>query len=143
MPGLLKWPSPAKKVLDKRKLTGFIKTSGKTGLHIYIPCSGMSFQQARALAYKLADEIHELVPRISTRQESISNRGDKVYIDAGQNDYADTLAAPYSIRPSHQPLVSTPLEWKEVKKGLDRYAFTMDSISARLRKKRRSVGRTA
>ncbi len=125
----------AKKLLDKRKLTGFIKTSGKTGLHIYIPCSGIHFQQARALAYKLADEIHEQVPDISTRQESVSNRGDKVYIDAGQNDYADTLAAPYSIRPYHQPLVSTPLQWKEVKKGLDRYAFTMDSISARLLKK--------
>jgi bifunctional non-homologous end joining protein LigD len=125
----------AHKVLNKHTLTGFIKTSGKTGLHIYIPCSHITFSEARPLAYKIADEVYKLVPKISTREESISLRGDKVYIDAGQNDYADTLAAPYSIRPYHQPLVSAPLEWKEVKKGLDRYAFTMDTIQKRLDKK--------
>jgi bifunctional non-homologous end joining protein LigD len=123
------------KVLRKHKLTGFIKTSGKTGLHIYIPCSSITHSEARTTAYKIADEVHKLVPKISTRKESIELRGDKVYIDAGQNDYADTLATPYSIRPYHQPLASTPLEWKEVKKGLDRYAFTMDTIHARLEKK--------
>jgi bifunctional non-homologous end joining protein LigD len=125
----------ARKVLTKHKLTSFIKTSGKTGLHIYIPCSNITFSKARTTAYTIADNIHKLVPRISTREESIDLRRDKVYIDAGQNDYADTLAAPYSIRPYHQPLVSTPLEWKEVKKGLDRYAFTMDTIQTRLNKK--------
>lgn len=125
----------ARKVLQKHKLTGFIKTSGKTGLHIYIPCSGFTFGEARRISYKIADEIHKLLPEISTREESIDLRGDKVYIDAGQNDYADTLAAPYSVRPYHQPLVSTPLEWKEVKKGLDRYSFNMETIQARLEKK--------
>jgi len=123
------------KVLKIRKLTGFVKTSGKTGLHIYIPCSGINFGEARATAYKIADEVHKLVAKISTREESIDLRGDKVYIDAGQNDYADTLAAPYSIRPYHQPLVSAPLEWKELKKGLDRYAFTMNSMQERLNRK--------
>lgn len=125
----------AHKIISKRKLTSFIKTSGKTGLHIYIPCSNITFSEARAKAYKLADEIYKVVPNISTREESISLRADKVYIDAGQNDYADTLAAPYSIRPYHLPLVSTPLEWKEVKKGLNRYSFTMDTIQKRLEKK--------
>jgi bifunctional non-homologous end joining protein LigD len=100
----------AKKILDKRKLTGFVKTSGKSGLHIYIPCSGIPFSKARALAYIISDEVHLLVPKISTREESKDLRGDKVYIDAGQNDYADTLAAPYAVRPYHEPLVSTPLE---------------------------------
>jgi bifunctional non-homologous end joining protein LigD len=125
----------AKKVLDKHRLISFIKTSGKTGLHIYLPFSGFTFKNARSLAYQLADEMHNVVSKISTRQESKDLRGENVYIDAGQNDYADTLAAPYSIRPYHQPLVSTPLEWKEVKKGLDRYAFTMDTIRKRIEKK--------
>lgn len=125
----------AGKLLNKHKLTGFIKTSGKTGLHIYIPCSNITHKEARAISYKIADEIHKQVPKVSTREESIDLRGDKVYIDAGQNDYADTLAAPYSVRPYHQPLVSTPLEWKELKKGLDRYAFTIDTIQLRLDKK--------
>jgi bifunctional non-homologous end joining protein LigD len=125
----------AKKILDKHKLRGFVKTSGKTGLHIYIPCSKISFGEARSLAYKLADEVHILVPKISTREESINLRGDKVYIDAGQNDYADTLAAPYAVRPYHEPLVSAPLEWIELKKGLDRYSFTIETIQTRLNKK--------
>ncbi|MCW3109948.1 MAG: ligase [Segetibacter sp.] len=122
----------AKQVLDKLKLTGFIKTSGQTGLHIYVPCSGFDFKQARTLGSMLADRVHALVPDISTRNESISLRDENVYIDAGQNDYADTLAAPYCIRPYHAPLVSTPLEWKELNSKLDRYAFTMDSIGKRL-----------
>ncbi|MBE8970160.1 DNA ligase D [Nostocales cyanobacterium LEGE 12452] len=125
----------AHQVLSKNKLKAFPKTSGKTGLHIYIPCSGLDFHQARERANELADQIHELVPDISTRSEGISNRKGKVYIDANQNDYADTLAAPYCIRPYHEPLVSTPLDWKEVKPGLDRYAFNLKTIEARLAKK--------
>ncbi|WP_343558936.1 DNA ligase D [Sphingobacterium sp.] len=124
----------AKKILDKHKIKGFVKTSGKTGLHIYIPCSGFTFQQTRIIANSLADEIHQLVPDISTRNETINHRKGKVYIDANQNDYADTLAAPYSVRPYHKPIVSTPLEWKEVKPGLDRYRFTMEEILSRLEK---------
>ncbi|WP_376781278.1 MULTISPECIES: non-homologous end-joining DNA ligase LigD [Sphingobacterium] len=69
------------------------------------------------------------------RNETVNHRKGKVYIDANQNDYADTLAAPYSVRPYHQPIVSTPLEWKEVKPGLDRYKFTMNEILSRLDKK--------
>jgi bifunctional non-homologous end joining protein LigD len=125
----------AYQLLRKNKLDGFVKTSGKTGLHIYIPCSGIDFHQARERANQLADQVHELVPKISTRSEGVSNRKGKVYIDANQNDYADTLAAPYCIRPYHEPLVSTPLEWKEVKPGLDRYEFNMKTIEARLAKK--------
>ncbi|UPK67969.1 DNA ligase D [Chitinophaga filiformis] len=125
----------AKEVLDKRKIKGFLKTSGKTGIHIYLPCTQIDFTQSRIIASHLCDEIHELVPDISTRNESKNARGNKVYIDAGQNDYADTLAAPYSIRPYHQPLISTPLDWKELRPSLDRWAFNMETIHARLSKK--------
>lgn len=125
----------AKEVLTGSKLTSFIKTSGKTGMHIYIPCAGLNFKQTRTIANHLADEIHVLVKDISTRSESVNQRGDQVYIDANQNDYADTLAAPYAIRPYHEPLVSTPLEWREVKLTLDRYRFNKDMIIKRLEKK--------
>jgi bifunctional non-homologous end joining protein LigD len=124
----------SKEILKRHKLTSFVKTSGKTGIHIYVPCTGINFNESRKIANMIGDEIHELTKTISTRDESISRRGDNVYIDANQNDYADTIAAPYSIRPYHEPLVSTPLDWKEIKPGLDRYDFNMDTIHDRLKK---------
>jgi bifunctional non-homologous end joining protein LigD len=124
-----------REVLARLKITSFVKTSGKTGLHVYIPASGIDFTQSRAAADRIASEVHALVPGIATLEESIRLRGDKVYIDAHQNDYADTLAAPYSVRPYHEPLVSAPLEWKEVKPGLDRYRFNLTSIAERVEKK--------
>jgi len=125
----------AKKVLANYKLVSFIKTSGKTGLHIYIPITGIDFAAARNYSEKLGAEIDELTSSISTTQVSISLRGDKVFIDPSQNDYADTLAAPYSARPHRLPTVSTPLDWKEVKPGLDPTQFTIDTMMARIKKK--------
>ncbi len=130
----------AKEILDKYKLKAFVKTSGKTGIHIYVPCSGIDFFQSRKIANSIGDEIHSLTKSISTRHESINRRGNSVYIDANQNDYADTLAAPYSVRPYHEPLVSTPLDWKEIKIGLDRYDFNINTIDARLKKGDKFLG---
>ena len=79
--------------------------------------------------------IQELVPAISTTQISKNLRGDKVLIDPSQNDYADTLAAAYSVRPNKIPSVSTPLEWKEVNKKLDPANFTIETIGKRIKAK--------
>jgi bifunctional non-homologous end joining protein LigD len=125
----------AKQILKKHSLTSFIKTSGKTGIHIYIPVTDIDFPQARNFSEQLGKEIQALVPEISTTNVSINQRGDKVFIDPSQNDYADTLAAAYSARSHHLPTVSTPLEWKEIKSGLNPEAFTIDSILARITKK--------
>ena len=124
-----------KEVLLKYKLISFIKTSGKTGIHIYLPVSGIDNAGARRYSELLGKEIHQLVPKISTIQISKDLRGNKVLIDPSQNDYADTLASAYSVRPYHIPTVSTPLEWKEVKKGLDPSKFTIQTIHGRIKKK--------
>lgn len=124
-----------KKILDKYKLISFIKTSGQTGLHVYIPCSGFTFAQTRNFAEHLAEQIHQHVPGISTTSVSKNQRKDLVYIDAGQNDYADTLAAPYSVRPYHELIVSTPLEWQEVTAKLNRYDFTIEKVKDRIKQK--------
>jgi bifunctional non-homologous end joining protein LigD len=77
----------AKELLDKYKLISFVKTSGKTGLHIYLPSEGIKYGeekqkgQVRIIAEKLTNEIHELVPDITTTSFSQSGRGDKVYVD--------------------------------------------------------------
>jgi bifunctional non-homologous end joining protein LigD len=125
----------AKEVLEEYKLKSFIKTSGKTGLHIYIPVTGIDNAQARIYSKKLGELIHKKVPKISTLAISTNQRGDKVFIDPSQNDYADTLAAVYSARPFHIPTVSTPLEWKEVNEKLNPSDVTIDTIAERIKKK--------
>jgi bifunctional non-homologous end joining protein LigD len=124
-----------KEVLSKYKLRSFVKTSGKTGMHIYIPVRGITFPQARSYSELLSEQIHKLVPKISTTAISVSSRGAKLFIDPSQNDYADTLASAYSVRPHTRPTVSTPLDWKEIKAGLDPTAFTMDNILKRVTRK--------
>jgi bifunctional non-homologous end joining protein LigD len=125
----------AKEYCDAHKVKAFAKTSGKTGIHFYIPCAGISFGQARSIAERICSQIHELAKGSSTVSNSISSRDDKVYVDPSQNDYADTLAAPYSVRPHRIPTVSTPLEWGEIRRGLDPSRFTIDTIFERLKKK--------
>jgi bifunctional non-homologous end joining protein LigD len=125
----------AKEFFDKAKLKAFLKTSGKTGIHIYIPCINIDFKNARSIAEAICAGIQTLVPAITTTEVSVSNRGDKLYIDPSQNDFADTVAAPYSVRPFHKPTVSAPLEWKELKGAGDALQFDIHSIQKRLQRK--------
>ena len=83
----------------------------------------------------LNNEIHTLVPYISTINVNRNQLDKKVFIDFSQNDYADTLAAPHSVRPNTLPIVSTPIDWKEVKSGLHPQLFTIQTIFKRLNKK--------
>ena len=125
----------AKLFFDSKKLKAFPKTSGKTGIHLYLPCNGFSFPQAHRIAEQICKEVQLLVPEITTTEVSISKRGTKLYIDPNQNDEADTVAAPYSVRPYHHPAVSTPLEWKEINDKLDPLSFDISSIFKRLQQK--------
>jgi len=125
----------AKEIFDKLKIKAFPKTSGKTGMHFFIPCEGFSFPEARKIAVVVCKEINNLVPDISTTENTISNRGDKLFIDYNQNDEADTVAAVYSVRPAPTPTVSTPLEWKEINEKLDPESFNVYNILQRIEKK--------
>jgi bifunctional non-homologous end joining protein LigD len=131
----IKTAQAAKKVFDDYKLQSFVKTSGKTGMHLFLPCQGFTYPQARTLAEKLCQEIADQVPDIATTEVTIEHRGTKLFVDPSQNDYADTLACAYSVRPYKHPTVSTPLEWKEVKDKLDPGKFTMDTVPERMEKK--------
>jgi len=124
-----------KELLDQYKLQGFVKTSGKSGMHIYVPCTGIEYGTARTVAENMCQAIHELVPSITTVSTSVNSRGNKLYVDPSQNDYADRLAAAYCVRANYTPTVSTPLEWKEVKNGLDPQSFTIHTTSKRPAKK--------
>jgi bifunctional non-homologous end joining protein LigD len=126
----------ARKVLvTKYKLKAFPKTSGKTGLHIYIPCVGFDYKAARSISKKLCEEINGLAPDLTTMAENISSRGTKVFLDYTQNDYADTIASAYSLRPHHQPYVSAPLEWREIKEDLKPETFNIHTMPQRIEEK--------
>ncbi len=125
----------AKKVFDELKLSAYPKTSGKTGMHLLIPCKEFTFHEARTIAVQICEMINKQVPEITTVENTISKRGDKLFVDYNQNDEADTLAAPYSVRPAPQSTVSTPLAWKEINRKLDFKKFTIHTILQRIEKK--------
>jgi DNA ligase D-like protein (predicted 3'-phosphoesterase)/DNA ligase D-like protein (predicted polymerase) len=125
----------AKEFFDEQGLVSFIKTSGKTGMHLLLPCKGIEYGDTRMIAENICENIHQRVPSISTINTSTHSRGGKVYIDASQNDYGDRLVAAYSVRAYKQPYVSTPLSWDEVNLKLNRHVFTIHTIKERLNQK--------
>lgn len=132
---VIKTALAAKEIFDELKIKAFPKTSGKTGMHLFIPCEGFSFPDARKIALKICEEINNIVPDISTTENTISKRGSKLFIDYNQNDEADTVSSVYSVRPAHTPTVSTPLEWKEINESLDPKKFDINAIFKRVEKK--------
>jgi bifunctional non-homologous end joining protein LigD len=125
----------AKELFDQFRIKSFIKTSGKKGLHIFIPCCSIQFGEARTIAENICNAIHQQLPGITTMERSVSSRGNKLYVDPSQNDFSDRLAAAYCIRANKLPTVSTPLEWKEVRSNLHPRKFTIENIHKRLQKK--------
>ncbi len=125
-----------KEVLDRAKAIGYCKTSGATGVHIYIPLNAKyDFEISREFAHVIAELTRSLVPLITSLERSPSKRKKKVYIDFLQNRTGQTLAAPYSVRPKPAAPVSTPLEWKELKSVDSPEEFTIKTIFKRLKKK--------
>jgi len=124
------------KLLDKIHVPNFCKTSGATGLHIYVPTGAKyNYDQVKEFAHIVAILINHQLPDITSVERLPKKRQKKVYLDFLQNRKGQTLAAPYSVRPKPGATVSTPLEWKEVKKGLDPAKFTIKTIFDRLKKK--------
>lgn len=125
----------AKDFFDRHRLKAFAKTSGKTGMHLYLPCSGFNFQQARRIAEAICAEVQRIVPDVATTELRVADRGSKVYLDPNQNDFADTVAAPYSVRPSRHATVSAPLSWREVVPSLQPAQFDVHTMLKRLERK--------
>jgi len=124
-----------KEVLDMAKAAGFCKTSGATGIHIYVPLGGKyKFDKVRGFAEVLAHHVHNLLPDITSIERIPAKRRKKVYIDYLQNSRGQTLAAPYCVRPKPHAPVSTPLKWDEVKKISSPEEFNIKTIHKRLSK---------
>lgn len=123
-------------ILEKAGATSYCKTSGATGMHIYVPLHAVyPYDQVRPFAELVARLANEQLPKTTTLERPLHKRKGRIYIDYLQNSRGQTLASVYSLRPVPHATVSTPLEWKEVRHGLTPLDFDINSISRRLEKK--------
>jgi bifunctional non-homologous end joining protein LigD len=121
-------------VLDSLQIPSFPKTSGSTGIHIYIPLGAKyNYEQSKQLAELIANLVHEELPSFTSLVRDPRKRKDKIYIDYLQNRPIQTICAPYSVRPKPGATVSAPLHWDEVKKGLKISDFTMKNMLDRVK----------
>jgi bifunctional non-homologous end joining protein LigD len=104
-----------REILWKLGLEGYPKTSGATGMHIYVPLEAVyPYETVRKTAAFIASLVVAALPRIATTNRSVRQREGKVYIDYLQNARGQTICAPYSPRPLPGAPVSVPLTWEEV-----------------------------
>jgi bifunctional non-homologous end joining protein LigD len=119
-------------LLDSDGLTAYPKTSGKKGLHLYVPIEETPPERtsgyAKAAAERLAAEHRDLVV---SRMDKRLRRG-KVFVDWSQNNGAKTTVAPYSLRAADEPSVSTPVTWAEVENTEAPTVFEPGDVLARV-----------
>jgi bifunctional non-homologous end joining protein LigD len=114
-------------------LPSYVKTTGKTGLHILLPLGRQcTYAQSRTLGELLARVVLAELKDIATITRHVTKRGDKVYIDYLQNRHGQTIVAPFSVRPLPGATVSMPLLWEEVNESLDPKAFTIKTAIERM-----------
>ncbi|MGZ3923040.1 MAG: DNA ligase D [Flavisolibacter sp.] len=124
-----------KEVLDAIEVPSWCKTSGSSGLHIYIPFGAKySYEDSKEFGRKIAKIVHAELPAFTSIERKTAHRGGNMYIDFLQNRPQATVAAPYSLRPKPGATVSAPLHWEEVKKGLKLSQFTLANMPARVKK---------
>ena len=124
-----------KTALDALRLTSFAKTSGKKGLHVFIPIRvGPDADDVRDFADRLGNHLARAYPDEMTMENRIAARRGRVYLDPFRNGFAQTVVAPYCVRKFPRAPVSTPLAWKEVSPSLDPADFNIATIEKRLGK---------
>ncbi len=123
-----------KNILDAIGVEGYCKTSGSTGMHVYIPLlPKYSYDDSQLFGRWIAMQVVEQLPDITSVERAVKKRRGKLYVDFLQNRPAATLAAPYSARPKPGATVSMPLHWEEVKKGLSLKDFTIKNAIQRIK----------
>ncbi len=124
-----------KEICDAIGIESFCKTSGATGLHVYLPLKKKyTYDEIKLFGELLATAVHQELPDITSIERTVSKRKEKIYVDFLQNRKGQTIAAAYSARPKPGATVSTPLLWSEVNENLDPKDFTIFTIHDRLKK---------
>ena len=126
-----------KQVADEVGLQAFPKTSGSSGIHIYVPLKPANeYDKVAEFARLFATEVAQRAPKIATVERTIAKRkSTQVYVDWMQNARGKTLAASYTARAKPGATVSMPLTWKQVEKGVKIRDFTITNVPELLKKK--------
>jgi bifunctional non-homologous end joining protein LigD len=124
-----------KAALDALDLVSFAKTSGKKGLHVFVPIRvGPDTDDVRGFAETLGHRLAAAFPKELTMETRIAARKRRVYMDPFRNGFAQTVVTPYSVRHAPGAPVSTPLAWSEVTPKLKPSDFHIGNFAERLRK---------
>jgi len=123
-----------KEELDAHGLRAALKTSGSRGLHIAIPLpANTPYEAGVLLAQLIATRVAEAHPREATVERSVKARPPAaIYVDYLQNVKGKSVAGAYCVRAKPGATVSTPLDWKELREGLDPRKFTIETVPSRI-----------
>ena len=126
-----------KEVCDEIGLEVFPKTSGSSGMHIYVPLNPKNeYEKVAEFARMLAGEVAHRAPQIATVERSIAKRKPtQVYVDSMQNARGKSLASVLTVRAKPKATVSMPLTWKQVERGVKITDFTLENVPSMVTKK--------
>jgi bifunctional non-homologous end joining protein LigD len=123
-----------RRLLDQLELPSVPKTSGKRGIHVFVPLApGYTHEQAGDFACSIAAAVASQFPGMTVERSLVKRRG-RLYLDCMQNAYGKTIVAPYSPRGIDGAPVSAPLKWSEVTKKLDPLKFNIKTMPRRFQK---------
>jgi len=122
--------------LDALDLKSYPKTSGKKGMHVFVPIRvGPDADDVREFADTLGQRLAHAYPKEMTMESRIAARKGRVYLDPFRNGFAQTVVSPYCVRRAPRAPVSTPLAWSEVRPELDPADLNMGNFGKRLARK--------
>ena len=123
-----------RRLLDNLELPGVPKTSGKRGIHVFVPLMpGYTHEEVADFACSIAAAVAAKVPGITVERALAKRRG-RLYLDCMQNGYGKTVVAPYSLRAIDGAPVSAPLKWSEITRKLDPLKYNIRTMPDRLAK---------
>jgi bifunctional non-homologous end joining protein LigD len=123
-----------RKILRSLELVPYLQTTGSRGLHVVVPLDPSApFDEVRAFAHEVATCVAAADPARLTVEQRKARRGGRVYIDVMRNGYAQTVVAPYALRPLGGAPVATPIDWRELDDSrLGPQRYRMKTIFRRL-----------
>ena len=126
-----------KEVADEVGLTAFPKTSGSSGIHIYVPLKPTNeYEKVAEFSRLFASEVAQRAPKIATVERTIAKRkSTQVYVDWMQNARGKSLASVFTARAKPKATVSMPLTWQQIAKGVKIDDFTITNVPELLKKK--------